>query len=224
MKGKAVGCARDRPSLGHRHPADAGDARRDRGRRRRRRAEAGGPDRQRARGARRAPARAGRGDLPADRHDGEPDRDPPPHRARRRADRRGELPRLHLRARRPGRPLRRRHARASGRGRAVQRRAGTLRLPRPRDPLAADTPALDREHPQRERRADLAARRDRRAARTGARARPRLPPRRRAAPQRSRRPRHRRGRDRLALRHRHALPLEGTRLPARRDPRRATPR
>ena len=132
----------------------------------------------------RAAARPGRGDLPADRDDGEPDRDPAPHRARRRAARRGELPRLHLRARRPGRPLRRRHARPAGRGRPLQRRAGARRVPRPGDPLAAHAPALGREHPQRERRPDLAAGGDRRAARARARARPALPPRRRAPAQR----------------------------------------
>ena len=72
-------------------------------------------------------ARTGRGDLPPDGDDGEPDRAAPAHRARRRARRRGELPRLHLRARRPGRSLGRRHPRrcraSAGRFSAEQVRA-----------------------------------------------------------------------------------------------------
>ena len=52
------------------------------------------------------------------------------------------------------------------------------------------------------------------------RARPPLPPRRRAAAERRGRERGGRRDDRPALRHRHALPLQGPRLPARRAPRR----
>ena len=49
-----------------------------------------------------------------------------------------------------------------GRRGPLQRRAGARGLPRPDDPLAAHARALDREHAQRERRPDLAARGDRR--------------------------------------------------------------
>src|SRR5581483_9895262 len=59
---------------GHRDEALARDARRDGGRRGRRRAVPRGPDRERAPAPRRRAARAGGGALPADGDDGEPDR------------------------------------------------------------------------------------------------------------------------------------------------------
>ena len=83
--------------------------------------------------ARRCAPRPGGGRLPADGDDGEPDRAAPPHRAGRRAARRGELPRLHLRARRARRPLGRRHAGPAGRRRplhAASRFAPPLAFPR----------------------------------------------------------------------------------------------
>ena len=56
-RARRVGCERDRAPLRHAHPADAGHAAGDRERGRRRRAEARGPDRPRARVARRGAAR-----------------------------------------------------------------------------------------------------------------------------------------------------------------------
>ena len=95
-------------------------------------------------------ARAGGGGLPPDRDDGEPDRAAAAHRARRRAARRGELPRLHLRARRAGRPLRRRHARPAGRRRAAsapEQVRAAYRVPAIHSPRTRV--ALGREHAQR---------------------------------------------------------------------------
>ncbi len=165
-RARRVGCGRDRAPLRHAHPAVAGHAAGDRERGRRGRAEARGPDRARARVARRRAARPRGVGLPPDGDDGQPDRDPDPHRARRRRDRRGALAPLHRRAGWAGRPLGAVHA-------PVARLRGTARAGA--DPRRDDRPALGaragdearlaREHAQLVRRADLAARRARRGGR-----------------------------------------------------------
>ncbi len=80
---------------------------------------------------------------------------------------------------------------------------------------AASASARAREHPQQRRRRRLAARRARADGRCRTRARAGAPSRRRADRQRRRRLRRRTCGDRRPVRHRHALPLEGARLPAR---------
>ena len=120
------------------------------------------------------------------------------HRAGRRAGRGGELPRLHLGARRAGRPLGCRHAWAAGLGRPLHAGAGARGLPRTGNALPAHARCLGREQSQRLGRAHLAAGGDRRAARALRRARSALPPRRRQAAERGGRERGERRHDRLA--------------------------
>ena len=112
---------------------------------------------------------------------------------------------------RAARACRPRHARAGTRSRRAEHEGG-----RP-----AGRRALARGHAQQLGRARLAARRAGRGRRDGPRARSRRAPRRRAAPQRRGRPASRACRDRVAVRHGDALPLEGARLPARRAARRS---
>ncbi len=88
------------------------------------------------------------------------------------------------------------------------------------DPSPADPRRLAREHAQRGGRPGLAARRDRRGDADVPRAGLARPPRRRPRAERSGRVGGAGSRDRPSLRHGHALPLEGARLPARRPPRR----
>ena len=179
------------------------------------------PDRPRARAADGGAARPGGGRLPADRDDGQPDRARDSRRARHRAGRRGERAHPGARARRRGVPL----------------RAADARLPRPAGPADARSRSARRWSPTA-----ASTRRARRSSRsrtpttrpggtvwpldelhevvvTVPRARALGAPRRRAAAQRRRRARRAAGGDRGAVRHRHDLPLEGPRLPARRPDR-----
>ena len=118
-------------------------------RRGRRRAEARGPDGQRARGPRRRVARPRGGRLPADGHDGERDRASPAQPSRRRAARRGELARADRRARRAGRVRRPADAADPDHERPLRPGADPRAGPRVgRQPHAEDAGRLDREHPQ----------------------------------------------------------------------------
>jgi hypothetical protein len=210
---------RDRPPLGHAHEADSPDAPRHGRGRGRGRAEARRPDRPRSRGAGRRARWPGSRRLPAHRDDGESDRAPASLRAGRRGPGRGERAHLPLRARRPGRPLRALDASNWDGRRAVRAPGGVFQNQSPRRPARGSEPdPLPREHAQRRRRPRLAARAAACRLRRGAGTRPLRPPR--------RGPTHERGRcercpgrdDRPRVRHRHALPVQRARLPARCSP------